>query len=236
MIKFVNEYINKFNDIIDSFNPQNLKSKKESFCDNKMPIRNQELYEDGVKKLHYNYKTYFDKGNLVINNTPIEYFTNMNSDYVRMCAFYMSQQFPEEDVTSFYFQKLSDLFEVDSYPKLPPPTDVNMYPGWLDALDMNPSATRPACVQIKSNPNDYTIEDVRTSNPSNFLNANIKSYTKPGYKNIYFNEGYIIAYDLTEFSYNEYPDLSLYDGVQINPETSKPYPRLNYKKWLTSSS
>ena len=59
MIKFVNEYINKFNDIIDSFNPQNLKSKKESFCDNKMPIRNQELYEDGVKKLHYNYKTYF---------------------------------------------------------------------------------------------------------------------------------------------------------------------------------
>ena len=227
MTKFFNEHIKKFTDIIDSFNPQNLKSKNESFCDSKMPIRNQELYEDGVKKLHYDYKANFGKESLVINGNKIEYFTDMNLDYFKMCAFYMSQKFPAEDVTTFYFKKLSDLSAVNSYPILPTPTDVNMYSGWLDSSDTYPSATRPACVQIKSTPNDYTIEDIRTSNPSGFLDANISSYDKPGYKNIYFNEGYVVEYDLKELSYQK---------ETLDPETRQELLKEDYTKWLTSSS
>ena len=199
----------------------------------------------------------FDNGNLNINGTDIKYFYDSNESYSRLIGYYMATMNPEDDTRDYYFHFLADLSKVNSYPQLPVPAGVNKYSEWLDSNTPLPngasSPSRPACISCSAQSSlsgtvgpAYLPTDIVVSNSPYFTEMNylynpsvtINDYDKPGLKNIFFYKGFAISNDLTALSASAYPDLSIYDGVTINPNSSsgQPYTRIGVRRWLTSSS
>jgi hypothetical protein len=258
MKRFIHKYVERFKNIKNALEPSKMKKTKGPFCDGKTLIENTDLYLDGLVALK-SMQTDFDNGSLYLsyfssNGTyygiDIEHFADFidsgggANNYGRLAGYYLATMYPNDDIRDYYFQVLSDLESTTSYPQLPPPNGVSEYVEWLDDSDRpfpfgNSNANNPPCVQVRSNTNDYTLEDVKVvGGGANAQAGNISGYNKPGYKNIYYKKGYAMQHELRVLSQSSYPDLIIYDGDTLNPNslTGENYPEISYKDWLTSDS
>jgi len=259
MKKFIHKYVERFKNIKNDLEPLKMKKTKGPFCDGKTLIDNTDLYFGGLATLQM-LKTNFDNGSLVINyyasnnnyySIDIKHFADFidsgggANNYGRLVGFYLATHHPNDDTRDYYFQILSDLESTTSYPQLPPPNGVSEYVEWLDDINRpfpfgNSNANNPPCVQVRSNTNDYTLEDVKVvGGGANAQAGNISGYNKPGYKNVYYKRGYAMQNELRALSQSgAYTDLSIFDGNTLNPSslTGANYPEISYKEWLTSDS
>lgn len=249
MKKFIDKYINRFKEIKEKLNPTTLKPQAMmaggQFCGAKALIPNSALWWYSLREISHpltGFTVQNAAGNLVINGNAIEHYYNMNENFGKIVAYYLYSKEPNKDARNFYFKRVDDLKNVNSYPTLPTSSS-NKYAGWVEGkneVHVNSSGlnNNPACVEVMPNITDYTPEDFWTARPDMYPNDNLSNYSKPGYSFIFFERGFALALDFSEIKASQYPDLSIYDGQTPNPNSSSGanYPRWSYKKWLTSSS
>ena len=245
MKKFIHKYVERFKDLKNALNTNNLKMMQQGglFCDGKELISNSFLVAFGynlIEALKQNY-----------NNTGSpEFFFDSNYNYSSMVGYYMYKNLPDDDSREYYFQLLADLSKVNSYPQLPVPNGVAPYSEWLGSFSPlpngSPHAKRPECIQIRAQSSlsgvlqpGYANADIVASNPQdsvgqNSVSVSINDYVRPGLKNIYFRKGFATNNDLRKGLNG---DLSIYDGNTPDPTNpSEDYPRISHREYITSSS
>ena len=259
MRNFIKKYIRSFKEAKSQQKPKILKPSKKVvnvFCEGKELVSNQDLHENTLKIL-YNilnpasaWWNRFTNGTLELNGNDIDYYHNMAENYTYLCAMYFSLEKPDENTTNFYFKRLDDLSNTNSYPSLPPPPQ-SAYPGWVkgnNKVHINSNPNNPFCVEVPADPfnvlaNNFTAADINTARPDFYALGPspgsgdvISNYSRPGFTNIFFKKGFSIASDLTK-DLNQHPDLSIFDGNTPDPNNPQQnLPKIGFRKWTTSDS
>lgn len=260
MRNFIKKYIRSFKKVKSRQKPKILKPSKKVvnvFCDGKELISNQDLHDNTLKIL-YNilnpasaWWNRFANGTLELNGNDIDYYHNMAENYAYLCAMYFSLDKPDEDTRNFYFKRLDDLSNTNSYPTLPAPPQ-SAYPGWVkgnNKVHINSIPNNPFCVEVPGDPfnvlaNNFTAEDINTARPNLYPSGPnpgtgdvITNYSRPGFTNIFFEKGFSVNNDLVKLQGSQYPNLDIFDGNTPDPNNPQQnYPKRSYRQWMTSGS
>ena len=255
MRNFIKKYIKSFKEVKSRQKPKILKPSKKVvnvFCDGKELVNNSDLAANTITKLYGNFNTTsawwnrFVNGNLTLNGNDIDYYHNMAENYAYLCAMYFSLDKPDEDTRNFYFKRLDDLSNTNSYPTLPAPPQ-SAYPGWVkgnNKVHINSIPNNPFCVQVPDNQTPFRGQDIVTARPNLYPSGPnpgtgdvITNYSRPGFTNIFFEKGFSVNNDLVKLQASQYPNLDIFDGNTPDPNNpGQNYPKRSYRQWMTSGS